>query len=221
MKNEGTVRWFVNWVSVRNKSMSLRLYPSFVPIFLITPLLMSNGCGREGGAPPEIYTNAPAPMMSTGPGPEIVALKAAIATLVQKDSSEDRIELDERIKGVLERLNGLLNADPWRSQMLNEASQIASEAAELLPDDAGILAMFSEVRQDAIDYRSVYMGLTEDGRARFKENRPRVETEMYAIGDLFAGRFRITSIIGKRQVKMVDEKRGNRALVCELGFGPK
>ena len=168
----------------------------------------------------ETYVN-PAEGIYRSTGSAVDALKAAVEAVGIVDDAANRKILADMTLLVLAEVNGKLNARPWNFQILSEASSIASQAANHHPTNPDIIALNEQVRQDTLDYRLVYMGPTDDGRAKFKENKPGAQTQVYGEGDLLANRFRITQIIGRRQVKMVDEKRGNRALICELGFGPK
>jgi len=169
---------------------------------------------------PKTFVN-PAPGIYRSTGSAVQALDAAVKAVDTIDDAGNRRILEEMTQLVIVQINELLNAHPWNLQVLNEASSIAAQAVRFHPTNAQIVALNDEVVQETRDYRLVYMGLESDSRAKFKENKKGAQIQTYADGDLLAGRFRITSIIGKRQVKMVDEKRGNRALVCELGFGPK
>jgi hypothetical protein len=153
-------------------------------------------------------------------GAAIEALALAVEASNKLDNAYHRQVVGNTTKLVMAQIRAKLNANPWTPNDLNEASELATQLVNLNPNSE-TTRLKDEVHQDTVDYRLAYMGPTEDGRAKFRLNRPGTPLQEAGEGSLLANRFRITDIIGRRQVKMVDEKRGNRSLVCELGLGPQ
>jgi hypothetical protein len=186
---------------------------------LTIPDIIRDKMDRDAKAKLTVYVNQAPDIIRRGE-PKIKALGAAAEAAEMDETPENKRILEEMLRLVVEEVRLLLNASPWSTGLLSQASQIAAQAVNLYPNP-DTTRLNDEVQQDVLDYRMAYIGPSNDGRAKFRLNRPGAPVMEAGQGDLLAGRFRITAIVGKRQVKMVDEKRGNRSLVCELGFGPK
>jgi len=161
-----------------------------------------------------------APNILDNGGPPIDALAAALEAMHHDDGPKNTRILEESLNAVVANVHALLNVIDWDIGKLQEASGIAAKAVEMYPNNT-TTELKSEVDQENTDYRMLLSRIdASTGEVTFKMNNPSKPDQVVKKGDLVSDRFRITSVMGRRSVKLVDEKRKNRLLACQLGKSP-
>ncbi len=205
-----------------------------VPIVLLivavvkVPAYFKDRSDQEQSQQNVFRNNAPS-ILASGGAP-LEALAAALEAMQHDDGPANSKILEDSLNAVVESVEELLNAIDWDIGKLREASGIATQAAEMYPNET-TTQLKAEVDQENMDYRMLLTKIDgATGEVTFKMNDPSKPDQVakksdsdqtVEDGDLVAGRFRITNVMGRRSVKMVDEKRRSRSLVCSLGKSPR
>lgn len=176
----------------------------------------------DGGGLPTTNTSHKnlAPGILADNGDLMDALAAAVIAVEEAPEPANKKIRDEVMALLTEEIDGLLNANPWTIAKLREASSRANKAAEVYPSDQSNDLM-SKVSQESIDYGTILLGMDPAaGTATFQLNTGSSEKKTVRIGELVAGRFKVTSIQSDK-VRVQDIKRNNRNLASEMAQGPR
>jgi len=146
------------------------------------------------------------------------ALAEAITVYSAQPTPSNASLLDEARKGAIAQVKDLLNADPWSSDKLDQASRLMAKGAT--DPDSNVRALDAERQQELVDYKNTVLRSLDQSSATFtvdvgaKVGEPR----RFVKGDRVNDRFRIDEINPSKQtVTVTDVKRNNRKLTFVNG----
>ena len=169
-----------------------------------TGLLIDYIAQRNAEPVPE-YDNQALYLLSRGE-PAIVALEEAVNARKIVDNDDNRKIAEEVLGAVVKEFYGLLDANPWKMEMLTQANVLATKAVKLYPN-----TMTRSLKEEAEKENRLYrMVLTEidpaTGTAVFTLNepgQPKVTVEKRSmIGERF-----LVRTIGVDRVRLEDRGR--------------
>lgn len=151
------------------------------------------------------YDNRALYLLSRGE-PAIVALEEAMNAWKIVDNDDNRKIREEVLGAVVKEFYGLLDANPWKMEMLTEANVLATKAVKLYPN-----TMTRSLKDEAEKENRLYrMFLTKTdptaGTAVFTLNEPGQPTATFEKRGMIAERFLVYSI-GRDQVILEDRGR--------------
>jgi hypothetical protein len=154
-------------------------------------------------------------------GDPVQALAAAVETeRIAPDSKENIAAKSEARRRIIEKLLGLLNANPWKEADLREAVTVAQNAMQISPKDEALAKIRADVEKESADYGMVLVRIASSGAkptAIFRVTPPGTTAgakEVWvSVGDVIADRFEITRI-GTGNVRIRDKQRNDREFNC-------
>jgi len=165
-----------------------------------------------------VYENNALKMLEAGK-PPLEALREAQEALKFNNTPENQAIAKQVRAKLAEKVNTLINCDPWDSDKINEASRIISQAI-LLDSDTSIQQLVQRVNEDVAAYKMILTSIDKDaGSATFKLHNPNFpeKEQVVGIGDYVEDRF-LVKLILNTQVQLEDTKvrtpAGNRRLIA-------
>lgn len=159
-----------------------------------------------------------APRIIARGGSPIEALTAAMEAIDYEDSAPNKKIAEDALAGVLEEIQGLLNASPFSNEKLNEASKLTAHAAELYPNER-TREQIEEVRAETTAYKIILIGIdSSTGTATFRKSGS--DPFYVKQGEMLLDRFYVRSIGGTSSVTLEDRIRRNRIIIHKIGTGP-
>lgn len=165
-----------------------------------------------------VYESKAMTMLAQG-RPLIDVLSEAVDAVRTTDSPENREALATVRDRVLAEINGLLNAEVYSRETLDQASVLATRAA-LKDTDSRFQELDKEVKAELDAYSLILQDMdVKTQRANFRIHDPSFGQNEQDVGvnDYVAGRFVVQSIL-QNQVRLIDTKRksntGQRVLIA-------
>tara|TARA_R110001592_G_scaffold196738_1_gene444595 strand:+ start:299 stop:1324 length:1026 start_codon:yes stop_codon:yes gene_type:complete len=171
--------------------------------------------------PPEIqYVNMAPEMMARGEQ-SIDVFEEAMKAFKIKNTEENKEIADNVRMLVLNDVDALMTANPWKSENHDKAYAIIQRAVNV--DGAGPVAeKFAQVNDDVALYKFVLKSVDSTGtQATFRLNHPKFEPEATVeLADRLLDRF-IVQRISSRNVDLLDDKVAGRKLTISVNEGVK
>lgn len=151
-------------------------------------------------------------MLARNEDPTKIVIAAAEALRTEKHSKNVDI-LEEAHKRFIDKINGLLNASPWTSQHLKDATRNVNDAFKV-DSSAEIKKLVEEVTAETFAYNMSLLEISSDskqatfGLSQSEAGDSRVQAD---VGGIVNGRFKVMSIKGEK-VQVEDTQRKGRLL---------
>lgn len=164
------------------------------------------------------YTSKALDMLAAG-RPVVDCLSEAVSAVSHTDSPGNRDALEQARARVVEEVNKLLNSYSYDREVLDQASLLASKAAQV-DGDSRIQDLDAAAKSELAAYSLILLSIdVKTQRAKFKihDRNVQQDEQEVGVGDYVGGRFVVQSII-EGQVRLIDNKRrsatGQRSIIA-------
>lgn len=176
------------------------------------PGFLNNMQENDAPAKETTYRNQ-APSIYASTGDPLQALEAAITATNEDPSPANTKIADDMLDAVVDKVQGLLDADPWDKTKLRDASRITNQAAQIHPHRR-VIDIRDEVDQENADYSMILVKIDAKlQRAEFKLVGVSGKPIVYAkINEDVGGRFQVVGMSGSSSLMLEDAKRNGRLI---------
>lgn len=178
---------------------------------------------QESDAPAKETTfRNQAPGIYESTGDPLQALEAAISATIEDPGPANTKIADDMLDAVVDKIQGLLDAQPWDKTKLRDAYRIANQATQIHPHRR-VIGIRDEVDQENADYSMILVKIdTKLKRAEFKLVGASKSPIVYAkIEEEVGGRFKVVSMSGSNSLMLEDTKRNGRLINVQATRGLK
>jgi len=166
-----------------------------------------------------VYVNRAPEIMRNG-GSAIEALTAAADAIAHEDSPQNHRIAEDAVTVLEKEVTDMLNATPFDTANLNEASSLATRGADLYSNEV-TRRLVAETKEDNLMYKMVLVNINSTtDTATFKLVQDGAADVSVHEKEYVSARFLVRSIVGRKSVTLVDTKRANRPVLYEVGSPP-
>jgi hypothetical protein len=163
---------------------------------------------------PEVKIENRAVAIMAKNGPPLHALLAAVEAVNAANTPDNQQIAEKARQAVKDKVNTLLNADPWSETKLDEASEIVTKAVAIDPGSETTKMLQDEVSRERADYKINLLRVDPAlGEARLRVSMPDNRTEEIVArkgGTAVHGRFEVKNITS-RYVRFEDPMRKSKS----------